>query len=690
MAGDYSPVRHEVIDCKGGLDLVTPLLKLPPGVLRDSLNYEVSITGGYTRIAGYERFDGRAAPSDSVTYTLTPSTSTGITVGLVVNGQTSGATATVSYVDTSVIPNIVAYTKLTGTFVVGENLRSGVTVLAVINALGGVTTSLQQAIYVAASADIYRALIAAVPGSGPIRGIVNLNDTIYAFRDNVGSTVCNLYKSSTSGWVQVTYGKELAFTAGLVQINDGVTVTGGTSGATGVVARAVLESGVWGTTAAGRLILSSTTGTFSAGETIKVGATNCATNTGAQVQIAPLPSGTYYITRGTVSGTATALGGSQATKAYGADGVNRGFEFDGTTYVPIKTGNSPDTPRTIAPHKNYLFMSFKQSLQFSSIGAPYQWQVITGAGEIGGLPEDVVDIVELPGNQQTGALVIMCQNNVFILYGTSSTTWNLVPYNTGTGAYFRTTATMSDTYFGDVRGVSSLKASLNYGNFDSAQLTLNLRPFFQNRRTLAVDSSINREKSQYRIFFSDGYGLYVTINNGEYLGSMPVLFPNAVACVTEGLNSTGVEKAYFGSTNGMVYQLDAGTSFDGAALSSNLTFTFNAKGDARQLKRWRKASVEIQGTSYAGFQFTYDLAYASSVHETQPLQNYVSSLSSVYWDSFTWDNFVWDGTTLQPTELEVQGSAENIALRFSSSNTYVGPYTINSITMHYSPRRGLR
>ena len=63
------PTQYDIIQLRGGLDLVTPTLSLPSGVARDAVNYEVSITGGYSRIAGYERFDGRPNPSDA-TYTL--------------------------------------------------------------------------------------------------------------------------------------------------------------------------------------------------------------------------------------------------------------------------------------------------------------------------------------------------------------------------------------------------------------------------------------------------------------------------------------------------------------------------------------------------------------------------------------------------------------------------------------------
>ncbi len=53
-------VQYDLIRLAGGLDQVTPTLTLPPGFARKAANFECNVSGGYTRIAGYERFDGRA------------------------------------------------------------------------------------------------------------------------------------------------------------------------------------------------------------------------------------------------------------------------------------------------------------------------------------------------------------------------------------------------------------------------------------------------------------------------------------------------------------------------------------------------------------------------------------------------------------------------------------------------------
>lgn len=51
--------RGPSIALSGGLDLVSPAGMTRPGTLSDCENYEVASRGGYSRISGFERFDGR-------------------------------------------------------------------------------------------------------------------------------------------------------------------------------------------------------------------------------------------------------------------------------------------------------------------------------------------------------------------------------------------------------------------------------------------------------------------------------------------------------------------------------------------------------------------------------------------------------------------------------------------------------
>ena len=675
------PVKYNLIQLQGGLDLVTPTLSLPPGVARESVNFEVSITGGYSRIPGYERFDGQPNPSDANYNLLTVASSASLVVGNTITNLTSTATGVIIAIsDTAIV-----YTKAVGSFQAADGVYVSAVLKTTVVSLGGTVAadSSLAAQYLALAADNYRADIGAVPGSGPIRGVVfqHATNEVFAWRNNAGGSAMAIYKGTTSGWTLVPLGFEMAFDTGTNELLDGNTVTGQSSGAVGTIKRVVLSSGTWAAhTAAGYLVFASVTGTFSAGENLRIGATTYAHAVAAQTAITLSPDGRLdFVIENFGS----------ATRIYGADGVNKGFEFDGTVYVPIRTGMTTDTPDHVAVHKQHLFFSFRSSVQFSGIGAPYEWSPVVGAGEIA-LNNDVTAFLIQPGDQSTGAMAIYSDDNTYVLYGSSSANFALVSYNIGTGAKAFTCQNVNVSYSFDDRGVINMATTLNFGNFDSAALTLNLRPFIQQRRDIATASGVNREKGQYRVFFSDGYGLYVTLANGKYMGSMPVQFPNAVACMCEGQKPNGAETAFFGSTNGYVYRLDAGTSFDGAEIAASMTLVFNAIGSPRLLKRFRRGSLEITGTGYAEFAFNYDLAYSSTYIGQETQSTYASNLLASFWDAATWDAFVWDGRTLAPSEVEMKGTAENIAIRVASISAIYQPFTINSIILHYTPRRGIR
>jgi hypothetical protein len=674
-------VNYDLIRLGGGLDQVTPTLSLPPGIARRAANFECSITGGYTRIEGYERFDGRPSPS-AANYNILVCALTGtVAVGNTIVGLASGASGRVI----ARTGNDVVITRETGTFVSTEALTVSSTNVGVITFVQGVAADgLLDVTYKNLAADNYRADITVVPGSGAILGVGYYNGTLYTWRNNVGATASVMYKSTSSGWTAVTLGKTMSFSNGVLLIPDGVTLTGQSSGATGVVARTVLEDGTYASSdASGQLILSSSTGTFTVGENLRIGATTYAHAASVATQITLAPSGRYETV------IANFGGGTTNYKMYGCDGVNKAFEFDGTTYVPIRTGMAVDTPNHICFHKQHLFLSFGASLQFSALGYPYQWTPLLGAGEIA-MNAEITNLLILPGNQSSGALGVYTRQDTSVLYGTSSATFQLSAFNTGTGGYAYTAQNLDQSYVLDDRGVISMSTSLNFGNFVPASLTMNIRPFIESHRSLAVGSSVNRDKGQYRIFFSDGSALYLTISNGNVLGSMPIQFLDTINCCIDGEAPTGGTVQFFGSGNGFVYQMDVGTSFDGGAIAANMSLVYNSIKSPRILKRYRKASVEITGDSYAEIQFGYDLGYRTPAL-TQPTDlTYQNDLRSSYWDEMIWDNFVWDGNDIAPSEIEVSGTAENIGIRISSTSDLLQSFTVNNIIVHYTLRRGLR
>jgi hypothetical protein len=695
----------------GGLDLTTPDLRLQPGALRDCLNYECGQFGGYTRIQGYERFDGHASPSAQsyvvVSFSAVPADftsdftadfNTGApfappALGQVVTQTVSGATGIVIAIGPAEAPAapylvLAAVTGVFNTWSAAMGPTGNLIGLATAQTVAIDPRS--KAIYTAAAADAFRTFISAVPGSGPVQGVFAMAflgvDCVFAFRANVGATATLLWKASPAGWVLVPYFNLVAFTAGgTATPMDLDTLTQG--GVTATIMRVMWQSGAWSTTggsAIGQFVITGMIGgSFAAGAaTTSSGAT--LTLSGPASAITMAAGGRFEFSKANFSGQLV------TRRVYGCDGVNPAFGFDGVTLAPLLTGLSPNAPSHVYFHKNFLFLAQAASMIYCAAGDPIKWDAIDGGGEIA-TGDTITGFITLPGSQTTATLCVFMRTNVAFLYGTDPTTFNFVTFNTGIGAVPYSMQNLFDTFFLDDLGAVTLKTTLNWGNFLPSTLTKNILPFIQRERGNLMASTLNREKSQYRLFFSDGYALWITVLNQQYLGSGLILTPAVMNCA-DTTNLIGDDEAtYAGSTNGFVYQLDVGTSFDGAIVPAFFVTAWDALKSPRILKRFRAASIEVQGGDYAEIQYGYQIGYNSAQLPQLPAVSAVLNLGAVpHWDSFVWDAFVWDGGGLTPTDVDVTGTAENIRVTITSGTNFIGAYTIASIIHHYTMRRGMR
>lgn len=676
------PIRMDYFACKGGLNQSSPPLMMPPGFAIDAVNFECDINGGYRRVKGYERYDGQAQPSEALLYLIPTSTAGTWTIGDTITGGSSAATA--SYLATTTAGLIV--TKVTGTFTAEALNPGGGVATAAQYASAGETLALD-ATYRNRAADVYRALIAAVPGSGSILGVKYFDGALYAFRNNAGATAAAMYKSTTSGWSAVALGREMSFTSGgTYEVLAGNVITGATSGRTATVTRVVLESGSWAAgTAAGRFIFASESGAFTPAETLDVGANiNVATVTAASSAITLAPGGRY------VFDIHNFRGEINDERMYGADGVSRGFEFDGTVFVPIRTGMTVDTPTRVIVHAEQLFFAFGASVQHSGVALPYQWSPVIGAGEIA-VGDNVTGFMRQAGSTGAAALMIAVRNKTFILYGNNASDWVLTVAQEDAGAIAHTMQSLSGVIALDDRGVTYIGASQNYGNFEQNTISRLVQKFISENITRSVASCRTREKNQYRLFFSTGYALYVTMQGNKLVGIMPVYYDNAVTCTDSTETSTGAEVMYFGSTNGFVYQMDVGTSNDGEPIEWVLALAYNNMKSPQIDKRMRKLALEVRGDTYVEFSIGYKLGY-SSANISQPSDTSTSLefSSGMVWDSFTWDAFFWDGQTLGPSNLSLEGTAENISVAVRGRSDEFDTFAVTGATTHYSPRLRIR
>ena len=196
-------VQTEIFPFMGGLDLKTPALQLPPGCCIGASNFERDINGGYRRMYGYERLDGRQQPHSAVYSNMSVTLTGAVAVGNTVTGATSNATAVVLQVNGT---TELIVTAVSGTFTFGEGLKvigTSIGTMTEIYQTGGLTPLLH-ANYLGLAANYYRQFIQPVPGSNPVRGVWYYNGKTYAFRDNVGATAANMFVASTGSTATVS------------------------------------------------------------------------------------------------------------------------------------------------------------------------------------------------------------------------------------------------------------------------------------------------------------------------------------------------------------------------------------------------------------------------------------------------------------------------------------------------------
>lgn len=670
----------EFVKFNGGVDQITPAIAIPAGMAITAINYEPAMLGGFKRIDGYERYSGKPSPSAATYLYCTVNLTGTVNIGDTVTGNTSGATGKVIGKSTG----ILLLTKVTGTFSsASETIKvSGVSVgtITTLPSFRGSATGYEDAVALNAAADDYRADIAAPTGSGAIRGVALLRGVLYCFRDNVGGTAGQIYKATSSGWVLVNLYSQISFTAGNAFIADGTTITQVTSGATAVVKRQVLETGSFGSgTATGRLILTSVTGTFNAVDAIQVGGSTKATASSLRTDITILPGGKYETVQYNFSGSQDTI------RLYGCDGVNKGFEFDGDVYIPINTGMPSDNPSHVIAHKKMLHFSFRASLQSSAIGFPFQWTAISGANEIG-MGEDISGMLTQPGD----VMAIATRNSTWQLQGSSVASFVLASISPEVGAIPYSMQNLGVAYWLDDRGVMQISRTQNYGNFDNATVSRKVQKMIDSMRSVLTTSTAYRNRNQIRFYGSDGSGIIMAVvdgMNGQEHHFASFKYPVNVTCAVSGEDANGRDVVFFGASNGMVYQADRGSSFDGDDIEAFVRTAFNHSKSPSFVKRYRKAILEASVESYAAIRIHPDFSYG----DPEVSQHYIQTTSiqggGAIYDVSLYESAYYDSKVVSSPEINIDGTGTNIGfVLYSKSDIDLG-HVLQGITTHFSPRR---
>jgi hypothetical protein len=239
----------------------------------------------------------------------------------------------------------------------------------------------------------------------------------------------------------------------------------------------------------------------------------------------------------------------------------------------------------------------------------------------------------------------------------------------------------------DDRGVTNLATTDQYGDFASSTVSKLVNPYIKTIMSTVNASCRIKEKDQYRLFLQGGFGVTAALI-GRKVEFTRFEYPNAVECISQGEDSTGVEVIYAGMDNGYVVQLEKGNSFDGAPIQAVMRFVFNHLGKPRHKKRYFKAVFETSGAAVGEIMdFSADYDFGSGEFQSQIVKAIDITAVGGYWDSqIEWGSFVWDSQVVATPEAYLEGHGLNLSLIIRSEATYEDPHIVQGVTLHYSVR----
>ncbi len=697
---------------QGGLDVVTPALTIRPGAALAMANFEPWYQGGYRRIPGYERFDGRPKPSDATFTGFNVSTIAGLTLRDTITGDNSGTTGILIGIHDdssgSFGFDVIGVTKVSGAgFDNGEPCNSGAFTIDSAPTLKYANDVDNEETFLLEAELEYREDILVVPGANPVRGAWQRLADVYAIRDNVAEDEGILHVASATGWT--TTGVEMAETirfdaavAAGANVVEGDLLTGGSSGATGTVHRIILHTGAYDGSGVGYYILTNVaSGPFQNNEALESPAlTTVATADGVNVPFTFSPGGVYRFINHNY------FGGADTYRIYGCNGLDPGFEIDenkvcSPILMPLtaSAGEVPtnNTPFLVEEHRNHLFFAFEGgSVQHSTTGFPLNWSAFLGAAEFG-LGDEVTSLNSIVGN----VLVMSTTRETRGLFGTSISDWELRIVAEQSGSLLYGSQKIDTVYSLDDLGITSVARSDQFGDFVSATVSQQVQPIVIAQRPNFNDSVIVRESNQFRLYFNDNSCLVMYVPAGSQAESRQqqarrntktqfgfLSYDIPVKQIYNTDDDTGKERTYFvtddATNEGFVFEDQIGKNFDGEPIASYVRTAFNQIGSPSYRKKFRRADLELDAPSQLTIKVNTDLTYGFELGSAEDI---TIVGGGGLWDVDNWDEFVFDGQIISTARVELRGTGTNIGFLIFNETAKSDPWVMQGITLHYDMRR---
>jgi len=313
----------------------------------------------------------------------------------------------------------------------------------------------------------------------------------------------------------------------------------------------------------------------------------------------------------------------------------------------------------------------------------------TGSGSIT-LSDQIVGIKSFRNE-----LFIFCRNSIFKLQDINGTPVVIpVAKNIGCLSGYSIQEIGGDLIFLAPDGLRTVAGTARIGDVELGTVSKAIQPLLtqlaENIDKFIISSAVLREKSQYRLFYTD-----TTVINAQQKGIIGTLRPNGfewsetrgieVTSIGAGFNQNGVEEYYHGDTDGYVLIHDSGNDFNGSNILARYATPDYDYGDLGTLKtlHYVRVSVSAEGTVTPALQIKYDFNSQDIPQPTGDFSFGTVNPPAIFGDA-VFNTTVFGGTSAPMVRIPVQGSGTSNNFIIVTEDTKP-PYKINGLYIDFIP-----
>lgn len=218
--------------------------------------------------------------------------------------------------------------------------------------------------------------------------------------------------------------------------------------------------------------------------------------------------------------SANFFGDASLDSIYGAHGLPRAFAYNGDFFYKIHTqpDAEKDKPRHVEYHHSHLALGFADGrVDMSVVGEPYNFDGADGASSHA-IGDKITGLQALSGT----ILGVFGSKSIWGISGTTVDNFATQVISPKMGAVEYTVTDMGYPVYANAYGIYTLSQTQQYGDYLGTPMSQDISPWLRPRlvRKITSDKEVQvawpvRSKNQYRLAFSDGYTLSMTLNGQQ-------------------------------------------------------------------------------------------------------------------------------------------------------------------------------